>query len=62
MNLRILRPADGIMMKLVKYDLIEETGKGDTGDATATLPHNHELVTKNTDLTTGLVPPFQEGK
>ena len=61
MNLRVLRPADGIMMKLVKYDLIDESGKTGSSD-TVTLPHNHELVTKNTDLTTGLVPPYQQGK
>lgn len=63
MNLRILRPADGIMMKLVKYDLIEEIENGNTGDAdTTTLPHNHNLATKNPDLTTGLVPLYSGGK
>lgn len=48
MNLRILRPADGIMMKLVKYNLIDEksSGTGD-GDTSVMLPHNHILNTKS---------------
>ena len=50
MNLRILRPADGIIMKLVKYNLIGESGKdsGDTGE----LVHNHVLITNNTTSAT----------
>lgn len=45
MNLRILRPADGIMMKLVKYNLIGESGKDDS--ETGELVHNHVLITNN---------------
>lgn len=56
MNLRVLRPADGIMMKLVKYNLIDENSKGTGGnDNTATLPHNHTLRTETKD-TTNLQP------
>lgn len=43
MNLRILRPADGIMMKLVKYNLIDEISGGDNTGNTVDLPHNHNL-------------------
>jgi hypothetical protein len=48
MNLKVLRPADGIMMKLVKYNLTDE----DLGDAAALnseLYHNHFLDTNNVD-------------
>lgn len=58
MNLRVLRPADGIMMKLVKYNLLDPnstTGTGET-DTTVELPHNHSLVTKNESSTTDLQP------
>ena len=41
MNLRVLRPADGVMMKLVKYDL--EGGTDASTTAEATLIHNHDL-------------------
>lgn len=52
MNLRILRPADGIIMKLVKYNLIDEDTAGTGGDDnTATLPHNHVLRTETKDTT-----------
>lgn len=47
MNLKVLRPADGVMMKLVKYDLA-----GKTGSATASnskVYHNHYLDEDNTD-------------
>ena len=42
MNLRVMRPADGVMMKLVKYGLkgvAEEITEG----STAELVHNHKL-------------------
>jgi hypothetical protein len=45
MNLKVLRPADGVMMKLVKYDLA-----GTAGAASATsgaIYHNHYLDTNN---------------
>ena len=44
MSLRVMRPADGVMMKLVKYDLTEESGSGETVDATSELTHNHSLT------------------
>lgn len=41
MNLKVLRPADGKMMKLVKYNL---TGGTDASEeATSDLIHNHSL-------------------
>ena len=42
MSLRVMRPADGAMMKLVKYSLVEgqETSEADA----ATLVHNHTLT------------------
>ena len=41
MNLKVLRPADGVMMKLVKYNLVG----GSDGDAEGlVMYHNHNLV------------------
>lgn len=40
LNLRVMRPADGVMMKLVKYDL---TPASTAADVTTTLIHNHDL-------------------
>ena len=42
MSLRVMRPADGAMMKLVKYNLVggTETSEGNTAD----LVHNHKLT------------------
>lgn len=52
MNLRVMRPADGKMMKLVKYNL---TGGEDAAAESATaddMIHNHKLKGDNTaDLT-----------
>ena len=45
MSLKVLRPADGIMMKLVKYNLDDGT-KADE-DASVNLVHNHVLKTNN---------------
>lgn len=42
MNLRVLRPADGKMMKLVKYSL-DDTGADKAAEASFELPHNHDL-------------------
>ena len=42
MSLRVMRPADGVMMKLVKYNLDE--GKEATEANTAKLVHNHKLT------------------
>ena len=44
MNLKVLRPADGVMMKLVKYDLV---GGADGDTATSVMYHNHILETNN---------------
>jgi len=48
MNLRVMRPADGIMMKLVKYNAVNaiEASSSDTAE----LAHNHVLKTANSDL------------
>ena len=42
MSLKVLRPADGVMMRLVKYNLTDGTEAAAEGD-TATLVHNHQL-------------------
>lgn len=42
MSLRVMRPDDGKMMKLVKYNLVEGT-EAEEEAATATLIHNHTL-------------------
>ena len=44
MNLRVMRPADGQMMKLVKYNLADE-GKEATG-GNLNIVHNHDLTSK----------------
>ena len=45
MSLRVMRPADGAMMKLVKYNLV---GGTETSEAnTADLVHNHDLIPKS---------------
>lgn len=57
MSLRVMRPADGKMMKLVKYNLdAEGEYKDDTDNTIYTeLDHNHELFGENTSVaTTGL--------
>ena len=50
MNLRVMRPADGKMMKLVKYDLLSEES-----EATDTLiiHHNHDLPSAAEPATEG---------
>lgn len=45
MNLKVLRPADGVMMRLIKYDL--QGGTISTADNTANLTHNHVLNPAN---------------
>ena len=42
MSLKVLRPADGVMMRLVKYDLTDGTPAAQQS-STATLVHNHQL-------------------
>ncbi len=41
MSLRVMRPDDGVMMKLVKYDLAD--GTRDAASLTSDLVHNHDL-------------------
>lgn len=55
MNLRILRPADGIMMKLVKYNLIDADESQDTTSGDVELPHNH-ILNAETKSTADLQP------
>ena len=43
MSLKVLRPADGQMMKLVKYELLEGT-VADAEDTNINMYHNHVLV------------------
>lgn len=43
MNLRVMRPADGQMMKLVKYSLEGELPAGNS-QVDAVIVHNHDLV------------------
>lgn len=40
MNLRVMRPADGKMMKLVKYNLVED---GESAEDNVSIVHNHVL-------------------
>ncbi len=46
MSLRVMRPADGVMMKLVKYDLVDGTAASES--TTTDLIHNHVLEPKTT--------------
>ena len=48
MNLKVLRPTDGQMMKLVKYELVDEV-TGDSETLTSVLIHNHNLTSNNND-------------
>jgi len=45
MNLTVLRPSDGVMMRLVKYEL--DAGTAISGDTSANLVHNHVLNVAN---------------
>jgi hypothetical protein len=42
MNLKVLRPADGVMMRLVKYEFVEPMEDEDESNK-IDLPHNHIL-------------------
>lgn len=44
LNLRVLRPAQGGMMRLIKYNLTEGTG---STESDVTLIHNHQLTPAN---------------
>lgn len=46
MSLKVLRPADGVMMKLVKYDIAATAVDAGEGDVSG-LFHNHYLDTNN---------------
>ena len=46
MSLKVLRPADGIMMKLVKYNL-EDAIPEEQAETTAKLIHNHHMAEQN---------------
>ena len=52
MNLKVLRPADGIMMKLVKYSLAD--AKGNTDTAASEIYPNHYLDPINLEAATGV--------
>lgn len=45
MSLKVLRPADGVMMKLVKYSLMNGN---DSGETESTIYHNHNLAAEAT--------------
>lgn len=47
LNLRVMRPADGKMMKLVKYSLND--GEEISSETSTTLIHNHQLEGENTE-------------
>lgn len=48
MSLRVMRPTDGKMMKLVKYNLVEDPAvKADEESNVAKLDHNHDLTPAN---------------
>lgn len=52
LNLRVLRGEGGQMMKLVKYNLVDQYGEAT--DAATTIVHNHVLIENNMDdLTAG---------
>lgn len=46
MNMKLLRPSDGIMAKLVKYDLV---GGEAATQASSQMIHNHWLNEKDAD-------------
>ena len=49
MNLRVMRPADGKMMKLVKYNLAGGEDAAAESDSADDMIHNHMLKVDNTD-------------
>ena len=48
MSLKVLRPADGIMMKLVKYNLEDELPE-QQAETNARLIHNHHMAEQNAE-------------
>lgn len=49
MNLRVMRPADGKMMKLVKYNLTGGEDAAAESTSADDMIHNHMLTPDNTD-------------
>lgn len=49
MSLKVLRPADGKMMKLVKYELADAATISESSKAYRDIDHNHVLITNNMD-------------
>jgi len=47
MSLKVLRPSDGKMMKLVKYDLVDAVDTSTSGGTYKDIDHNHILITNN---------------
>ena len=53
MNLKVLRPADGVMMKLVKYNLVGEAAEGEA-TVESNVYHNHYLDNENVEDNLGI--------
>lgn len=47
MSLRVMRPADGKMMKLVKYNLVADAESSKVDEGSFSIEHNHELFGEN---------------
>lgn len=47
MSLKVLRPSNGKMMKLVKYELVDEIPNTESSGAYEDIDHNHILITNN---------------
>ena len=47
MSLKVLRPSDGKMMKLVKYELEDAATISESSGAYKDIDHNHILITNN---------------
>lgn len=47
MSLKVLRPDNGKMMKLVKYELVDEIPNTESSGAYKDIDHNHILITNN---------------
>ncbi len=52
MNLKVLRPADGVMMKLVKYNLVEDDDSSEVDTVASEIYHNHYLDENNLSILT----------
>ena len=47
MSLKVLRPDNGKMMKLVKYELVDEIPNTESSGTYKDIDHNHILITNN---------------